>query len=260
MKFILVSDVHNEFEELHLEANPDLGLVIAGDFHVPHGQSHYSIPMLETLSLKFKWIVYVLGNHEFYGGRWDKVLKTIKNGVVGLSNVHVLENESVVLDGVKFIGSTMWTDFNKGDPFTMFCARQQISDFHKITFGRADGIFQKLSPDIVKGLHHRATDYIFDEIKKTRAEEPERKIVVVTHHAPCLMSVHPAYAGDPTNGAYASDLGDDLLDHGPDLWVHGHMHHTNDYTVGNTRVRTNPRGYVGYSVNPEFDPKLIVEI
>jgi hypothetical protein len=89
----------------------------------------------------------------------------------------------------------------------------------------------------------------------------DKKTIVMTHHAPTFQSVHPRYAGDILNHAYATDLSELILDN-PNIkyWFHGHMHDSIDYMVGECRVLCNPRGYNGYALNPNFQQHFELEI
>jgi hypothetical protein len=101
-------------------------------------------------------------------------------------------------------------------------------------------------------------------IKLIVQEHKDKKCVVVGHHSPSFKSVHPMYAHETLmNGGYHSDLSEFILDHPQiKLWTHGHTHHPFDYTIGETRVVCNPRGYEspGYSEDTGWNPNILLEI
>lgn len=254
MKFRLFSDIHLEFDPYtipHNDEDIETTLIIAGDliplYLVQDVQSFFA-----KLSPRFKNIVYVCGNHEYYNsnlvfcqGIFKKIAKTF-------NNVFCLENESVIVDDVAIIGATLWTDFNKGSPMSMLDAQIGMNDFRII--GVSDKDFCKFRPSDAYDIHIKSKNFIFDEIKKHK--ETGLKTVVVTHHGPSFMSIHNIYASSKINGAYVSDLSNEVLDTEPNVWCHGHTHHSFDYMIGNvTRVVCNPKGY--YHENKEgFNPQF----
>jgi len=213
----------------------------------------------ERISLEFKHIIYVAGNHEFYDGKWNKSLTDIQEFLINYSNVHFLEQSYVDLEDIVFIGGTTWTDMNKGDPITLHAITDKYNGLHDYQCVRNDAAgYRKLSAmDTV--IRHKETLKYFKEITEKFAD---RKIVIVMHHAPHQKSIHPMYADQYImNGAYATDLSEFILDHPQiKLITHGHMHNSSDYYIGDARVICNPRGYTPDNLNNEFDEYLTVEI
>jgi hypothetical protein len=172
--------------------------------------------------------------------------------------VYFLENDTKIIDDVVFVGATLWTDMNKGDPLTLHAVRDMMNDFRIIRNDEKG--FSPLKPADV-AIRHRETLQYFKHIL---GEHKESKCVVVGHHSPSYQSIHPQYANEHLmNGAYHSDLSEFILDH-PQvvLWTHGHTHYCFDYQIGNCRVVCNPRGYEseGYSEETGFNPNLVLEI
>lgn len=201
-------------------------------------------------------IVYVCGNHEFYGGDWEGILAACHQGAAA-HEVHFLENSKVEINGVRFLGCTLWTDFDlKGENYrglaTQICA-EAMRDFSVIGDGPV-----RLRPTQSR-LRHRASRVWLE----TQLAKPfSGPTVVVTHHLPSARSLNSVFKNEWTSCAYASHL-DGLLGTSV-LWVHGHVHHSNDYVVDGTRVMSNPRGYTA-GINPtrgnrRFDPGLVVEV
>jgi Icc-related predicted phosphoesterase len=167
-------------------------------------------------------------------------------------NVHFLENESVEVEGVVFIGATLWTDFGGGDFFKMAHARKNMSDFEVIT--KPTG--ERLLPEDTLELFYQSKRYIFDEIKNAG----RKTTVVVTHHGISPLSIDERFKGDRLNCAFMSDLSGEILDQGPGLWVHGHTHNSFDYRIGKTRVIVNPYGYKDVEVNKQYSKDLVIEL
>lgn len=265
-KIRICSDLHLEFATYSLPHLPDdktTILVLAGDIGVVNCKSLHKryLPFLEEMSNRFKAVILVAGNHEHYHGSIDtthSILKVALNSA-GLHNVIPLENMSVVLNGISFIGSTMWTNCDNNSPFShmMF---NSMSDSEVIRVGNyADDIPFTAQRSFEE--HTRAINYIFPEI--VRHKEAGNKVVVVTHHLPTRKSL--SASGRPLDMFYASELYDSIIDTNPDVWVHGHTHTPFDYIIepfdeNSTRIICNPRGYHGYEDIPGFDPVLTITL
>jgi predicted phosphodiesterase len=113
-----------------------------------------------------------------------------------------------------------------------------------------------LMPEETVDLFQESKRYLFEALTAAG----DRKTVVVTHHGVSSLSIHERSRGDSLNCAFMTDLSSEIIDHGPDLWVHGHTHNSFDYNLGKTRVVVNPYGYKDVEVNPQFDRQLVVEL
>jgi DNA repair exonuclease SbcCD nuclease subunit len=213
---------------------------------------------LKRCSFQFPNVIYIAGNHEFYNGKWHQSLITLSNECAKFPNVYFLEAGSKKIDDVTFIGGTLWTDMNKGDPLTLHAVRDMMNDFRVIKKD-LEG-YTNLKPHDTVIRHKHMLGYI----KNIVAERGDEKFVVVGHHAPSKLSTHARYANEHImNGAYSSDLSEFILDRPQiKLWTHGHTHHPFDYVLGETRIVCNPRGYEGdgYSEDSGWDPNMVIEI
>ena len=222
-------------------------LLVAGDFHPNLARSLMSLaPYAKQLP-----VIYVPGNRDFYASKLETIISDCMELAQELG-VTLLEDNSVVLDGVRFAGCTLWTDFNINGNVraAQLAAARGINDFKQIRW--ADGTL--FSPDDASTRHHYSRKFLEETI--VSSAEP---LVVITHHAPSRQSISPQFAGDVFNGAFASDL--EYMMTGPKapaLWVHGATHHPVDYAVGVTRVLSNPRGYPGEVA--DFRADLVVDI
>jgi hypothetical protein len=170
------------------------------------------------------------------------------------TNVHILENDRVEIGDVIFLGTTLWTDFRLiGDPVVSGTVAQAgMNDFRRI---RLLPNYRRFLPKDARAFHAQSLEWLGQQLNEARG----RKIIVVTHHAPSPLSIPPRWEGDPLNAAFASKLDGVIGNCGAKLWIHGHIHHRSDYSIGGTRVIANPRGYPTES-QIEFDPSLVVEI
>ena len=261
MKIQLVSDLHLEFGDIEIKNNGADVLILSGDICVANELvgNWESVKrtrfdnFFECVSKEFKNVVYVLGNHEHYHGDFATSIKTIREAFKHLSNVHILDIGSVDIDGVLFVGGTLWTDFNRGDPVVKWDAQRMMNDYRTVCNGGREISF--LPDDAI--MYHEKMLRVIDDI----CNLDQRPIVVVGHHTPSYQSIMGRYVGDKLNGAYASDLTDFIETHPQiKLWTHGHIHNSADYMIGSTRILCNPRGYYGYEENENFKPEMVVEV
>lgn len=251
MDFRLISDVHNEFQHpltqytlTRMLGDENRVLVIAGDFHTIKGGSR-AAESLTTMAKRFKAVVYVPGNHEYYGfrlGDKDATRRYFdKMNPEGLDNIHFLNRDSVVIDGVRFVGATLWTNLDRGHPVVVETIRGKMNDFRYITYFDATyQHYRKFRPVDWLREHRKDLDYIRETVDASK-----ETCVVVTHHAPHTNSLDPKFDWDIYgNFGYASDLSEFILDR-PKIsyWCHGHIHVRSDYMIGDTIIACNPYGY-----------------
>ena len=265
MKVCLASDLHLEFSdiELHNTEGADV-LILSGDICVAHSLHDHPIDkpipadamkpgrnqsaavkyrdFFKRVNDEFPRTILVAGNHEFYHGRYPDAYVWLDEEIKNYPNIHFLDMDSVEIDGITFVGGTLWTDMNRNDPTTMQLIEGMMNDFRIIRNSQHN--YRRFSPlDAV--IHHKAT---LEHIKKVVDSDPDKKYVVVGHHAPTPLSIHDMYKDQYwMNGGYHSDLSEFILDR-PQiaLWTHGHTHHPFDYMMGDTRIVCNPRGYKGH--------------
>jgi Icc-related predicted phosphoesterase len=244
----ILSDLHLEFGPFQPPATRADVVVLAGDVHTGKNGLRW---IAETF--RDRPVIYVLGNHEFYGHDTPKLTEELRQLTAG-SNIYVLENDCVEIGGVVFLGATLWTDFKlNGDPIlAVSLAATGMNDFNRI---RVSQSYRRFRPSDARQLYAESVRWL--EAELSRAEGKTR--VVVTHHAPSQRSIGPLYTADPLNPAFASDLEHLIQASGAALWVHGHIHYTSDYVLGQTRIVNNPRGYPGESV-AGFAPALVVGV
>jgi DNA repair exonuclease SbcCD nuclease subunit len=213
---------------------------------------------LKRCSFQFPHVVYVAGNHEFYHGKFYAGIDYLRHECAKYPNIYFLECDTKVIDDVVFVGGTLWTDMNKGDPLTMHAIEGMMNDFRIIRNDKRE--FARMSARDVVTRHARTLSYF----RLMLSEHKDKKCVVVGHHSPSLQSVHETYKSQYLmNGGYHSDLSEFILDHPQvKLWTHGHTHHPFDYVIGETRVVCNPRGYEneGYSEDTGWNPDIVIEI
>lgn len=261
-----MSDLHLEFSQGDMEI-PDLPqdkdtvLVLAGDIGLAKRKSSYRY-FIEEMSYRFKEVIFVLGNHEHYGTNFPTTHNRISNELIEFDNVSVLEKGVTRLEDVAFIGATLWSDMDGHNVMTMHDAQCGMNDYSTIRTGTLDEPWKrKLTPIDTIQDHMSSKIYIMELIKIEK--EKGNKVVVVTHMAPSFQSVSDNYKNSSLNGAYCTELFEHVIDLGeaqPELWVHGHLHNTSDYQIGNTRVICNPRGYYPTDLNPDFDASFTVEL
>lgn len=240
MKIQLASDLHLEFlqknwpDERLIAPMPGADvLVLAGD--IANGAHAFKL-FADWPTPKPIPIIFVAGNHEFYNHAMAPMLHKMREGAA-LNNIHLLENESLVIHGVRFLGTTLWTDYgldpSQSQGQLMAYAEQRLNDHRLIRYRN-----RMFSPQDALALHETARNWLQTELAKPFPG----KTVVVTHHAPHPLSVHPRFTGNLLNAAFVSDMSE--LMPNVDLWLHGHTHDGFDYQVGRCRVVANPAGYL----------------
>jgi DNA repair exonuclease SbcCD nuclease subunit len=286
MKIKLVSDLHLEFSNINItnDDNCDV-LILGGDIMI--AQDLHDHPELSNTadqraiaagtglgrrqeraqrfrdffkrcSFQFPHVIYIAGNHEFYNGKFYAGIDYLREECAKYPNIYFLECDTKVIDDVTFIGGTLWTDMNKGDPLTMHAIEGMMNDFRIIKNDKRN--YAPMSARDVAGRHARTLQYF----RSVLAEQHDKKFVVVGHHSPSFQSAHEMYKHETLmNGGYHSDLSEFILDHPQiKLWTHGHTHHPFDYVIGETRVVCNPRGYEndGYSEDTGWNPNIVLEV
>lgn len=265
MRLLVLSDLHVEFAPMAALAGAqriDQGVdvvVLAGDIHV-------GVQGLVWARATFphKPIVYVAGNHELYDGDWDLGLQRMRDKAQAL-DIHFLENDTVDILGLRFLGCTLWTDFelfgtDQRDA-AMAVARRTMVDYRAITKGPSDpstGLPTALQPMDTWERHQQSRAWLDGAL----AQAEPRRTVVVSHHYPSFQSTAAIYQKDLGSAAFGSNL-EHWMGRAA-VWIHGHTHTSFDYRIQGTRVVCNPRGYPlrrqGGFENPRFDPAGWVDV
>jgi predicted phosphodiesterase len=254
MKLHILSDLHLGQGALALPPTEADLVILAGDIARPP----QAVAWASQLG---KPVLYVLGNHEFYGGSIETTAAQFKALSAG-SGVRLLDDESVVIGNLRFLGSTLWTDFllfGEGEQreAAIADAVRFMRDYSRIKTG--DDPQAVLHPRDTAARFQRHAAWLAGEL----ARPHDGPTVVITHHAPSTRSIHPRFEASLLNACFVSRA-EHLLDGDrARLWIHGHTHDSFDYTVNGTRVVCNPRGYAsheGVNENAAFDPGFVVEI
>jgi predicted phosphodiesterase len=253
MKLHIVSDLHLSQGAMPLPATDADVVILAGDIARP-------AQAIVWASGIGKPVLYVPGNHEFYGGSIGGTIRELK-GLARGTCVQVLDRDETVIAGTRFLGATLWTDFllygkDEGRTAAVDAARRFMRDFERIKLDAGGATL--FTPDDAVSLFQRDAAWLSAKL----AEPHDGPTVVITHHAPSPRSIAPRFAGTPLNACFVSDAEHLLGADRARLWVHGHTHDSFDYSVSGTRVVCNPRGYArdGVNENTSFDPGFTVEL
>lgn len=261
------SDLHLEFEPLELRnaSNADVlvlggDILIAADFAYYNSKKHPEYArrakeyhtFLYTVSNEYDHVIMIAGNHEYYYSSIESGSHALRTAVSQYPNISFLENETVIVDDVAFIGATLWTDLNKNCPITEYTVKSMMSDYKLISYNN-----RQLLPTDTYNMFQESLAYIKSEVPKYS------KKVVVTHHCPSPLSIHPDYIGVRyANGGFVSNLADYIDSVDIDVWTCGHVHHSHQYKIGDTTVKCNPRGYVrhGQMENKHWESNAIIVV
>lgn len=267
------SDLHLEFTKKFLlpvmDEDKDTILILSGDISVIEKFKQHALTFFKDVCSRFKHVIYVFGNHEYYRGSIyrakEKLKEILDKDEFDFSNLHILEKETVELENIIFFGTTLWSDFEKGNPLSLWDANAIMTDFKIIRTGSyIDPYVRKFRAEHALLLHSNNLKWLDNALSENKG----KCCVVVTHHAPSYKSVADIYLNDRINGAYVSDLTDLIVKHQPKLWFHGHTHTSFDYNILDTRIICNPKGYpLSYNAdgserfeNSSFDPCFRLEI
>lgn len=284
MKVTLVSDLHLEFSDVNITNTQGADvLILGGDIMIAQDLHDHPEPVsaversiiansqglnrrqesaqryrdfLKRVSFQFPHVIYIAGNHEYYHGKFPAAVDYLREETSKFSNIYFLENQIKEIADITFIGTTLWTDMNKGDPVTINACKDAMNDYRVIRNNNRN--YARFSPIDSVSNHRHSVKFIKDTVEA----DANKKYVVVGHHAPSKVSVKPRYKDSfHLNGAYSSDLSEFILDH-PQIkvWTHGHTHDCFDYLLGSTRIVCNPRGYEGYEPDSGWNPNFTVEV
>lgn len=288
-----MSDLHVEFERKHpvedrfrVPVTDADVIVLAGDIGVGFKEEKKFCE--QTAQEHGKPVIFVLGNHSFYGGgnvdrirgRWNQYMKSEERN----ENVYYLDEgkaysfEGKDGDKVNFIGGIFWTDFNNYNEQDMMVARNLMNDYHNCFMSKRDSeggnvsvfdSFNKIKQNVYKFTPRRSVDEHYktkEWMNHMLSEWKDQTNVVITHHLPSVMSTDAQYRGHKLNSAYYSNLEEWIMDRDIALWIHGHTHGSNNYYIEEegfdkrTKVVCNPQGYYPQDLNQRFDPGLVIEV
>lgn len=256
MKIQLWSDLHLEHSNYtynHIWAprpeNADQILILAGDI----GCGNLARYFIQDLCASFSHVLMVCGNHEFYDFDFDRVIRMWEEfEEQGPKNFHFLHNDWRIIDGVRFLGGTMWTSLDDGDPITMGHAHRVMTDYALIKHDD-----RPITPYFTMAEHDKFIEFLLKKF-----DEPfDGATVVITHHSPGNALRRRGRAGHRTDASYFADIEDMIGWHNKaKVWCHGHTHRSYDYMINETRVVSNPYGYHGNATNLDFDPDFSFEV
>jgi predicted phosphodiesterase len=247
------------FSDLHLDVNAAFAVslprvwpvhdvvVIAGDLR--EGMAA-GVHWIAAQGLNARPVIYVGGNHEFYGhDRYDELARA-REAARGYVNIHVLERDALTLGDVTILGATLWTNYDLYGTRTdsMALAERMMSDHRMIAHGA--GAFSASS---ARSEHVDRVTWLESELRTLRQQN--RKVVIVSHHAPSPRSISQRFQGHPLTASFTSEL-EHLLP-GVSLWVHGHTHRVVDYETAGCRVVNNPLGYLRHETTGFSDDFVV---
>lgn len=260
MRIWTISDLHlrqrDALDLLKPERFPAADVcVIAGD-------------VCDRINLSINWagkvirprmpVVFVPGNHEFFTSTLDDTRRNARM-LCNALGVSLLDDTAVVIDGIRFAGGTLWTDFrlngasDEAVAKAMTDARVSMADYGETRVLDIDA-YRQMRPEDTLAQHRRTRDFLAEALEGDQT----LPTVIVTHHAPHRGSIHERYATDPVTAAFVSDMDEEIRRWKPRAWIHGHVHSSFDYRVGDTRIVCNPKGY--RLENPDFDFMKVIEI
>lgn len=230
--FQILSDCHLEFyynRGFDFAKNYPVharNLLIAGDFMTVEGNRRTFVEVMKVLCEKFENVVYIAGNHEFYGGEMEPILDFLRIVAVGIDNLTFLDKQTCEIDGKKIAGCTLWFQ----DTPIAKKYRHTLNDFIQV-------------PEIEEYIYKDCEESI--EFLKQNLDSD----IIMTHHLPSYKSVASRWQGQPTNCYFVCDV-EYMMDEFKGTWVHGHTHDYIRYKHKDCEVICNPKGYPGEQLTP----------
>ena len=254
MKIQFVSDLHIDHWGHGITRPLPFGPEhIVGDVLVVAGDVDERIPSLVsylgTLTETGRPVLFVPGNHEYFSETWTTYQNRLRENLP--AGITLLDRNETIIDGVRFLGCTLWTNFG-GSMRKLRDCESGMPDYENIV---KDDSWRMITGEDVLARHTEERAWL----KMNLSDPFSGPTVVVTHHAPSVRSNHPRFRGSRISTAFYSHLEDLIEKTQLDLWVHGHMHNSCDYRIGKTRVVCNPCGY-SEDENEGWDPRAMVEV
>ncbi len=252
MKIQLLSDLHIEQMGYFSIPTTDADIIIlAGDIDVG---LEGLIWAEELTRLHKKHVLYIAGNHEYYKHDYQKLTENMRDYASGYDWLHFMEKDEVIIGGVRFLGTTLWTnyfdEFGPSERDKNMAVLDNASNDHRLItqYGkrfRAKDAYQE---------HQKSVAWLSGKLD----EEFDGKTVVITHHAPSLLCNHAYYGMNEVSSGFVSNL--DNLVHKADLWCFGHTHSNLDTTIGKCRLVSNQRGYRREKIPVPFRSSLTIGV
>jgi len=272
VKLLLLSDLHLELSDLAVPEDIDFDVaVLAGDILWPGERLAEWLARSPALR-RAQAVVAVSGNHEYFDRVMQPQAAALQQAAMASATppLHLLDCGELRLGGVRFLGCTLWTDFElridtPAGPVSdrargIAAAARVMADYRCIGWQvGGEEVERRLTPQDTISLHRQQRAWL----QRRLAEPFDGPTVVVTHHGPHRRSLAPRFAADWVSAAYLSELPIEFFEV-PVLWVHGHTHSSHDYRVHRCRVVCNPRGYQTLKMplpeNPAFRADLVVTL
>jgi predicted MPP superfamily phosphohydrolase len=247
MKILHLTDLHLEWNKNLIDFSTVIDVkvakvvVLTGDIA---GGTH-ALPFIKHLISLGYIVIYVLGNHEFYGHNVDDLIKEWREISKDIENFHFLEGESVVIDDVEFFGTCLWTSMGTS-------SKEDFVDFYlKLKIKKSDDftLIKNWSVDKMKDRFYDA----WSNLQKMIENSTANKKVVLMHYLPSYQSIHECYINSPQNPMFATELSNYFAYSDVDAIFHGHTHTSCRYMMNNCLVTCNPYGYHdNHMRNPNF--------
>jgi predicted phosphodiesterase len=258
MKFDYGSDLHISFDKDidklidRFPNNRSETLILAGDIievsvlkSKGNSIKTNAVKFLNWVSDNYKTTYYVFGNHEYYDAEINFAIRNFRDILkkMNIDNIIILENDIVEHQDTIILGSTMWTSCKNQDPMVMFAVQDGMNDYRCIDY--VDPVYKEkrlltIHDTVLLNTKFRNKLTQFLELKT------DKKKIVVTHHAPSILSIETYYRPGLMSYGYYDDLFDHIFDSDVKIWIHGHSHDSCDYMINESRVVANPRGYIGH--------------
>ncbi len=234
----LLNDINNDFKESVL--------LIAGDLAEKKYMDNH-IQLLKKICKKFKFVLFVEGNHENY--EWN-MSNEYNYSKIAKNFIH-LNNEMFEIENIIIYGGTLWCNLNELSSLDKFNISQMISDFRIININDTD----KMSIEYMTNLYNKFIEGLIET--QLKVDNENKQLIILSHFAPSIKSVTPGYENSALNPYFCNNLDDLIKSSNIHTLVHGHVHSSHDYMINNTKILCNPRGYPR-ELNDTFELKSFI--
>lgn len=231
MRLGFISDLHCEFCDALITVPEVDVLIFAGDIHIrPKLLKNYFKRLRAKTDAIF---LYILGNHEYYGHTFPNVQENYRNQVSKVENAFLLEKDSITINGIRFLGTTLWSDLS--DPIHANYIQNGLNDFIKIRTSNKS-LFKATN-------YHQEFEACRDWLIKQLKSQLNRDTVIITHHSPSPITCSTAYRFSKIRNGFHSDLSELIIKYNPKLWIYGHDHVSGRHKLKDTELISNQPGY-----------------
>lgn len=250
-----------------LPEDKDSILILAGDiWHAKKPFTYSNFSWFKEISTRFKYILVILGNHDFWNGTFPTEYENFERYTkeFDIPNLYLLQDNIIHIGNHKFIGSTLWTNYNEKDIETISLSESISSDLKYMRYRDPlyKSAYKRIKPKNFLEAHNKSIKFIFENAIK---DNEEQTLWVITHHPATSALINDPDLDEKTMGLVTSNYDEQIASSPIDYWIHGHNHQSGQAKVGNTTILSNTVGYLSASdsnaiLNSQYNPWIQIPL